>query len=357
MLGISLYLQDLDNVSETVQTAHQNGFSSIFSSLHIPEESKIDYRARLEELGKAAQENNMTLILDISENALKKIQLSFENAEAIHEIGVTGLRIDYGIGIQQIALLSQKVTVYLNASTIDQPFLDELKEAHAHMENIEAFHNYYPKPETGLSEAFFNQKNHFLHGNGLKISAFVPGDSQKRLPLYAGLPTLEKHRFASPYAATLELFSLAVDHVYIGDPALDPLHFPFWQNLAFDNTVSLEAELADFVPTPIKKHLIQGDQNRMDDARDLIRLEKSRICFNTLLLAVRQTTSRPVGTITIDNQKYGRYSGEICITKVPLEANEKINCIGQIKPSYLDCLPYISAGQKIKLRFNEKSRI
>ncbi|EUJ17452.1 MupG family TIM beta-alpha barrel fold protein [Listeria aquatica] len=26
------------------------------------------------------------------------------------------------------------------------------------MENIEAFHNYYPKPETGLSEAFFNQK-------------------------------------------------------------------------------------------------------------------------------------------------------------------------------------------------------
>ncbi|EUJ17451.1 hypothetical protein MAQA_13271 [Listeria aquatica FSL S10-1188] len=163
---------------------------------------------------------------------------------------------------------------------------------------------------------------------------------------------MEKHRFASPYAATLELFSLAVDHVYIGDPALDPLHFPFWQNLAFDNTVSLEAELADFVPTPIKKHLIQGDQNRMDDARDLIRLEKSRICFNTLLLAVRQTTSRPVGTITIDNQKYGRYSGEICITKVSLEANEKINCIGQIKPSYLDCLPYISAGQKIKLRFN-----
>lgn len=352
MLGISLYLQDLDNVAETVQIAHQNGFSSIFSSLHIPEESKIDYRDRLEELGKAAQENKMDLILDISKNALAKIQLSFENAEAIRKIGVTGLRIDYGIGIPQIALLSQKITVYLNASTIDQAFLDALKEADAQMENIEAFHNYYPKPETGLSETFFKQKNHFLRGNGLKISAFVPGDSKKRLPLYAGLPTLEKHRFTSPYAATLELFTLAVDHVYIGDPALDPLHFPFWQNLIFNQTLSLEATLADFVPVQIKNHLIQGDQNRMDDARDLIRLENSRPAFNELAIEAKNTILRPAGTITIDNQKYGRYSGEICITKVPLEANEKINCIGQISPLYLDCLSYISAGQKIKLRFN-----
>lgn len=36
-----------------------------------------------------------------------------------------------------------------------------------------------------------------------------------------------------------------------------------------------------------------------------------------------QTEARPVGTVTIDNEKYGRYMGEIQVTLVDLPKDEK----------------------------------
>ncbi len=351
MLGISIYLQDTENISEFVTQAHTNGFSTIFSSLHIPEESKIDYRERLAELGKLARAHQMKLILDISENALHKIGLQFETAEQIRDFGVTGLRIDYGIGAHPVATMSHKIAIYLNASTIDQDLLDKLNAQGANMKQIEAFHNYYPKPETGLSDAFFQEKNTFLKKNGMRISAFVPGDAAKRHPLFEGLPTLEKHRYKPPYAATLELFSLGIDDVYVGDPALDSTHLEFWRELSKHQTVSLLGILADEVPAEIRAHLERGDQNRMDEARDLIRLEESRISLSNLAPAPKNTSPRKRGAITMDNQNYGRYAGEIDIAKFDLPANEKINVIGQIDDHYIDCLPFIQAGRKVKLRF------
>lgn len=351
MLGISIYLQDTERVSEIVSTAYDNGFQTIFSSLHIPEESNVDYLARLTELGTAAREKNMQLILDISENALHHIGLQFEQAEKIRELGVTGLRIDYGIGADAIALMSKKCAIYLNASTINQDFLNQLTSLGADMSQIEAFHNYYPKPGTGLSEAFFHEKNTFLKSNGLRISAFVPGDAEKRQPLFAGLPTLEKHRNKSPYGAALELIDACVDDVYLGDPAFDTAHLDFWRELALNQTVSLQAHLCVETDPEIRLHLINGDQNRMDEARDFIRLENSRLELGHLENAPKNTTARPTGAITIDNQNYGRYAGEINIVKTPLEANKNVNVVGFINNAYMDCLPFISGGQKVKLRF------
>ena len=43
-----------------------------------------------------------------------------------------------------------------------------------------------------------------------------------------------------------------------------------------------------------------------------------------------QTEARPVGTVTIDNEKYGRYMGEIQVTLVDLPKDEKVNTITRI---------------------------
>ncbi len=350
MLGISIYLQDTENITEFVTKAHANGFKTIFSSLHIPEESQVDYRARLNELGGLARKHKMKLILDISENALLKIGLQFDTAEQICDFGVTGLRIDYGIGAKNIAIMSHKIAIYLNASTIDQVLLDTLNAHGANMKQIEAFHNYYPKPETGLSDAFFQKKNTFLKKNGMRLSAFVPGDAASRQPLFEGLPTLEKHRYKPPYASTLELFSLGIDDVYVGDPALDVAHLDFWRELSEHQTVSLLGKIDESIPVEIAAHLEHGDQNRMDEARDLIRLENSRIHLSNLAPKPQNTCTRKRGSITMDNQNYGRYAGEIDITKSDLPENDKINVIGQIDERYHDCLPFIAGGQKVKLR-------
>ena len=52
------------------------------------------------------------------------------------------------------------------------------------------------------------------------------------------------------------------------------------------------------------------------------------------------------GTITIDNEKYLRYSGEIQIMKENFEADERVNVIGHINEGYESILECISRGKK-----------
>ena len=100
-------------------------------------------------------------MVDISGQALEKAGFSIDRVEELQELGVTGLRMDYHISNETIAQVSQKMTVSLNASTIRQEDIDELKEYKANFNQLEAWHNYYPRPETGLSRESFLRKNDF----------------------------------------------------------------------------------------------------------------------------------------------------------------------------------------------------
>ncbi|WP_099223963.1 MupG family TIM beta-alpha barrel fold protein [Listeria costaricensis] len=351
MFGVSVYLQDLEKIEERLAREYQAGFRSIFSSLHIMEEDASTYQEKLARLGRAAQMQDMALIMDISEESLAYLGLSFEEAGKIVELGVTGLRIDYGIGADKVALLTHEIAVYLNASTIDKATLAELRAYGADFERLEAFHNYYPKTGTGLSHHLFQQKNQFLQENGLKISAFVPGDAEKRQPLYEGLPTIEAHRTLSPYAGALELLKLGVDHLYVGDPELAAAHLDVWQGL-IRGEIHLKGQATPGISTAIQAYLEAGDQNRVDEARDFIRLEKSRLLFGQADIEPQPAEARSIGAITIDNRQFGRYQGEIMIAKRALAADARTNIIGQLYPPFIDMLPFISGGDRIYIHLD-----
>lgn len=71
---------------------------------------------------------------------------------------MTGLRMDYHISNQQIAELSRKLSIALNASTITELDIQELREANAKIDHLEAWHNYYPRPETALDKSWYYEK-------------------------------------------------------------------------------------------------------------------------------------------------------------------------------------------------------
>ena len=62
---------------------------------------------------------------------------------------------------------------------------------------------------------------------------------------------------------------------------------------------------------------------------------------------VEHTIERNKGCITMDNENYLRYSGEIQILKKDYPANEKINVIGQLQKEYIDILKVIDRNYKI----------
>lgn len=309
MIGVSIYLskERVEKQEEWLKVAKENGFLSIFTSLHIPEDDPNTYKELIQILGKQALENEMELMVDVSPKSLHHLGISYENVEELLEWGITGLRMDYGITPKEIASVSHKMKVALNASTITEPFWKELLAENIRVDRVEAWHNFYPRPETGLAKSFLQKQNQYLHECGIKTMAFIPGDGEKRGPLYEGLPTLEKHRNMRPLEAYLELVQECdVDKVLIGDisGSLESI-----QEIAIASNGIIPVRYQSFInDSEVLKVVEQVHTNRLDPARDVIRSVESRE-GNKVVLQPMNTISRKRGSITIDNELYGRYAG------------------------------------------------
>jgi hypothetical protein len=348
MYGLSVFLgEELTDETQTyIETMSRLGIKGIFTSLHIPEEDSKRYAQRLTKLGELAKKNEMKLMVDISGEALKRAGFSFDRLEDILAIGVTGLRMDYAISNQEIAQASQMIDIGLNASTITAEDVAELKNDGADFSRFEAWHNYYPRPETGLSSQFFEQKNQWLKEAGFKVLAFVPGDKNLRGPLQQGLPTLEKQRYEHPVSALIELkTSFSVDGVYIGDPQLSDRTIRQLALYLDQNVLALE--VVD-IGSRYYSHILGDHVNRKDAARDVIRSAEAR--FKRIdKISPETAMNRTLGSVTIDNSKYGRYMGEIQVTKKELPKDEKINVAAQIIAEDRSLVKCIQAGTKFKL--------
>ena len=343
MLGFSMYLnRDFTADDYNYLLAMRNaGLTTVFTSLHIPEDDQKVVLKRLAELTKWCQNLETDIIADVSKEGLEKLGILLDNEKQVASLRLTGLRVDDGVSLATIAKLSQKMPIALNASTINEDDITALREHGASFENLQAWHNFYPRPETGLDENWLAQKNNWLHQMNLETMAFVAGDDVLRGPIHAGLPTLEKQRGENPLAATLELKQLGCDHIFIGDPSLTPDMINCFKNYTKKKIITLH------VNENLPELFNYEWHNRPDVARDVIRLTegRSRQFFNT----DPQTTvsSRPKGTITCDNKLYLRYQGELQITKRDLPADERVNVLGQVVPQDLPLLDLIGAGQKI----------
>lgn len=348
MFGFSVFISE-EITPATQQYIHQMaaaGFSGIFTSMHIPEDDPSSYRQRLLELGAIAKATGLELMVDVSGEALERGGFDRKDPGALLAGGITGLRMDYHISNADIAALSRQMKIALNASTLTEQDIQELRAFKADFQQLEAWHNYYPRPETGLDRQWLLEKNRWLQAQGFTVEAFVAGEEQLRGPLYQGLPTLEEHRGCQPLAAALDLLrNLATNMVYIGDNGLSQRSRQQCQTWLQEETILLGASSiseADFA-------LVLGDhRNRQDEARDVIRSAEAR--FKEFpLIQPRKTGVRVDGSITIDNQLYQRYMGEIQITKVPLPADEKVNLAGKISATDLPLIQQIKAGDKFRI--------
>ena len=127
------------------------------------------------------------------------------------------MRIDDKLPIEKIAELSNSIEIGINASTFSEEELKELLLLNVKRENVQAWFNFYPSPDTGISQKFLEQQVRMFKKHGFTTQAFFAGDKNLRGPLYEGLPTLEKQRYYSPLASILELQNMGVDLVYVGD--------------------------------------------------------------------------------------------------------------------------------------------
>lgn len=290
------------------------GVKRAFTSLHIPEESG-DLAIRAKKLLQTAKECGVEVYADVSLQT--PAHLGLDSLFELKALGVIGLRLDDFFENETILNLAKEFKLALNASILFEDDVSALLEGGLSASQLLAWHNFYPRCETGLSDSFFESQNELFKKLGIPVSAYIPGDGEKRGPLFEGLPTLEKHRKADPFLSALELFHAGVEDVYIGDPEVSE-HL-LKRLIDFDEHHCVEVRIEGFQAGEFRL--------RPDFSRDVLRLMDTR---STESVVPKNTLARPIGSITMDNDRYGRYRGEVQITLRDLPADERVNVIGQV---------------------------
>ncbi|PEZ80564.1 MupG family TIM beta-alpha barrel fold protein [Bacillus sp. AFS017274] len=333
MIGISFYLQDPHAETQIIHAANL-GVRKAFTSLHIPEE-KGDLVKRMITLLKLSDAYGMEIHADVSLNTLDHLGIS--KFTDLWPLGIKGIRLDDGFDKETVISLSKVFSLSLNASTLNEEELLAVLGGGVETESLIAWHNFYPRPESGLEEEFFHEQNRMFKKYGIPIFAFIPGAGSKRGPLHEGLPTLEKHRLMNPYAAGIELIQ-HVEGVYVGDQGTE--------NNLLENLTAYKN--LNILTVRMESRILQSGQYKLrpDVSQDVFRLQNTRVTAN---VEPSNTVARSLGSITMDNDAYGRYRGEVQICKRDLGANHRVNVIGRVIEEDIPLLSLLKPGQTINL--------
>ena len=343
--GISLYLgTGYEKNKKIIAKAMQANVKYAFTSLHIPEESVNDYAAEVKKLFDLCKSCGISLIADIGPRTLEK--LGYESFADLKQTSISHLRVDYGFSYQQIIDLSQDFNIAFNASTLLEKDILELQKLGADFTRFSACHNFYPKPLTGLSLKKTRVINENLRRMGITTMAFVPGDGELRGPLGMGLPTIEEHRGGDVLLSSLQLVKdCLTDIVLVGDIDISE---KAWKQISElqQGYVSLKAEVNpnyDFIKDSIH-------HDRPDSSDYVIRSQESRTYASQgKRFTAEEVRLRSKGSISIGNEGYLRYSGELEIARRDLEPESKVNVIGQVDADSLPYLDYITDGMGFQL--------
>lgn len=357
--GVSVYV-GLDHTPEAnrdfLRLARRYGYNRIFTSLHIPEADSSAIARQFRGLLAEASELGFQITADISPRTFNLLGLNTVDLTGFRELGITALRLDFGFGPDEITRFTRAsgLEIEINASTLTAKLLHAIRKAGADLSRLRACHNYYPRPETGLSFALFAERSAMLRDYSIPVTAFIPSLRNPRGPIYAGLPTLESHRGLGPVQAAKELMACRlVDGIIFGDSlaaeeelaavaALDPFC------LELQVTVSPDLSAAERAILFAHRHT-----NRTDPGAYAIRSQESRTLCDTVITP-RNLQCRERGSVTIDNESYRRYMGELQVIVTPLPGDEKTNVVAQIIPEELFLLNYIGPGDSF--RFKEATK-
>ncbi len=341
-LGYSLYLSTFAAQCPALRGQTGSG-APVFLSLHISEEFDDSFCARAEEACHALADMGYRIIADVSVKTVAQFGCT-DLTELAEKLRLWALRIDYGFSVSEIQAMAEKMPIVLNASTTT---VEDARAIAAKGVCVMAMHNFYPRPETGLDEDYFREITESLRQAGLKVLAFIPGDTQKRGPVFEGLPSLESHRNILPSAAFADLaLNYGLEAIFVGDPGISRKEIDRIDRFCREGILSIPCEIQE----DWQYLYDQVFTCRIDSPKRLVRFQESRI------YSCQGPTTEPAncvprtrGSLTIDNLRYGRYSGEIMLIRSDLPADDRVNVIGHVPENALLLLDLIGRGRKFTL--------
>ena len=339
--------------AEYLEKAGEYGFGEVFSSIHLPELALEDQVEMLEELARLTNHLGMELTVDIGGGEIDQLLADSQMCARVRSAGIGLLRLDYGFCTEQAGALYNRLGIkgfVVNASIYDREEAEAVKRnlpaIDSRME-LRACHNFYPRPETGLDREFFNEQNRIFAELGLITYVCIPGKSHPRPPLGLGLPTLEEHRQMDLERVCVELVcSPGIGGVMAADEFFNETELACVARAVKREPLTLRIRLEAGVGQ-VERELILGTSHhiRYDSNRQVLRSRTSREMSRIGgKVAPGLTGERRSGMVTVDNERYGRYSSEVQILLADLEADSRVNCCGQISEEDMWKLDFYRQG-------------
>lgn len=336
----SLYPTDPPDVRSAViaQARRLTSEPTLFTSLHIPEADALE--EFLDELASLHRDTGARFWADISPATLERLGWSIDDLTGLAAKGVTGLRIDYGFDTSHVTRIAATgVSIAINASTVTAEELDRYAEF-----DVTGWHNYYPRPETGLSAEHFVAQTSMFGERGLPVLAFIPGEVTQRAPLHRGLPTLEAQRHVNTWVNLVRLHRLAPDvEVVCAEGTVREEHLEWIER--FQDTGELTLPLSEL--TPGAHYLLdQPWRLRAEQSGLSQRLEGTR--GRVLDDRLPHGTQRRMGALQMDGPAWKRYAGEVHLMSATQPVDPDQFCIGQVASPYVDVVPELRGRDSVR---------
>ena len=345
-------------IHEYIALAKLYGFNEVFTSINLPEWSIEDQLNYLELIAEAAHQHNMELTADIGGPFIRKVLQDESSLLRIKNTRLDYLRLDYGYDFKQLETLYHQLN--LKGFVINASMMKEAEIRH-HLEqfhqidsaiSIRACHNFYVREESGLDSDFALSQTQLFKKYDIPVYYCAPSYDHPRGPLCLGLPTLEHHRYQPLDFVLLELIHrFHADGILYSDEWMSENLFKLIQQVTKDNLIQISVILRGNLTEIEKRIVISKHIFRYDSNQNYLRSRSSReMAEFAHKIVPDHCVERNAGCITIDNERYLRYSGELQVVLQDAKQDDRVNVVAHLQDlSDLKKLAYFREGYTYEL--------
>lgn len=362
MLGISVYpyKEDINKTKEYIERAAKYGYQRLFTNLlQIEENEKEKVVSEMKEIILHARSFGMEVILDVNPGVFDQLNISYNDLTFFKDMGATGIRLDStfdGLVESLLTFDDTNLDLEINISN-DTAYLDNILTYEPLKKKIIGCHNFYPQRYTGLDYDYFVKCSRKFKNMGLRTAAFVNSHNADHGPhVFAdGLCTLEMHRDMDIVTQAKHLVALGtiddiiIANAYASEDELKRLSEVRQDQIVFDVVFDKDVTAEE------KKIVLENQHfNRGDISSYMIRSTFVKLAYRDKSIPQNCLKDKvSFGDITIGNDTFGQYKGELNIVKKDMpDSHHYKNVVGSIPEDELFLIQYVKPWTKF--RFKER---
>ena len=358
-LGISIYPSEdnLHKIKQYINLAKKYNVSRVFTNFLGLDKTKEKLLEKISEVCLYAKKMQMEVVVDVDPDLYNALNIDVMDLSFFKKMGITTIRLDLGLGGFTEALLSNNdegISIEINASN-PSLYLENILSLQANSKKITASHNFYPQRWTGLDYEFFLKLSKKIKKHNIAISAFVAldnKDTEGPWDVNEKLVTLEMHRDLPLDFQVRHLMATGiVDNIIISTQYASESDFKLLNNIISTNKLSIKVNVEENISSIEKKILFEHSHFvRCDISSYVVRSTIPRITYKNEKIIFKKVNKDffEVGDITILNDNYGRYKGELQIILQPIPNDGKRNLVAKLLSIENNLLKYLVSYREFK---------